>query len=37
MGPGRYRSIDFIKAGSIMSLIFLAVMIGMIYLCYGVE
>lgn len=36
MGPGRYRSIDFIKAGSIMSVIFLAVMIGMIYIVYGV-
>jgi di/tricarboxylate transporter len=36
MGPGRYRSIDFIKAGSIMSVVFLVVMIGMIYLCYGV-
>ncbi len=37
MGPGRYRSVDFIKAGSIMSVIFLVVMIGMIYLFYGVK
>ncbi len=37
MGPGRYRSVDFIKAGSIMSVIFLVVMIAMIYVCYGVK
>ena len=36
MGPGRYRSVDFIKAGSIMSVIFIAVMIGVLYLFYGV-
>jgi len=36
MGPGRYRTIDFIKAGSLVSLIFLGVMITMIYLFYGV-
>jgi di/tricarboxylate transporter len=37
MGPGRYRSVDFIKAGSIMSFIFIVVMIGMIYLWYGAK
>ncbi len=37
MGPGRYRSVDFIKAGSIMSVIFLVVMVAMIYVCYGVK
>ena len=37
MGPGRYRSVDFIKAGSIMSVVFIIVMIGMIYLVYGVK
>ncbi len=36
MGPGRYRTIDFIKAGSLVSILFLAVMITMIYLFYGV-
>ncbi len=37
MGPGRYRSVDFIKAGSLMSVIFIVVMISMIYVCYGVK
>ncbi len=36
MGPGRYRSIDFIKAGSIMSVLFIVIMIGMMYLFYGI-
>jgi len=36
MGPGRYRSVDFMKAGTLISLVFLGVMIGMIYLVYGV-
>ena len=36
MGPGHYRSVDFIKAGGIISIIFLIVMIGTIYLFYGV-
>ncbi len=35
MGPGRYRSVDFMKAGAILSVIFIIVMIGMIYLFYG--
>jgi di/tricarboxylate transporter len=35
MGPGRYRSVDFIRAGGLISVVFLAVMIGMIYLFYG--
>ncbi|HDL08209.1 MAG TPA: SLC13 family permease [Desulfobacteraceae bacterium] len=35
MGPGRYRSVDFMKAGMLVSIIFLAVMVGMIYLVYG--
>jgi len=34
MGPGRYRSVDFMKAGAVMSVIFIVVMIGMIYLFY---
>lgn len=36
MGPGRYKSVDFIKAGSIWSVIFLIVMITMMYLFYGI-
>jgi len=35
MGPGRYRSVDFMKAGLVISLVFIVVMIGMIYLVYG--
>jgi di/tricarboxylate transporter len=35
MGPGRYRSTDFIKAGSLISFVFIVVMIGAIYLIYG--
>lgn len=36
MGPGRYRSKDFIKAGGLISIVFILVMIGMIDLIYGV-
>ncbi len=36
MGPGRYRTIDFIKAGSLVSVVFIIVMIAMISLIYGV-
>jgi di/tricarboxylate transporter len=36
MGPGGYRSVDFMKAGSVMSLLFIAIMIGMIYVVYGI-
>ena len=36
MGPGRYRSVDFMKAGFLISIVFLVVMIGMISLIYGV-
>jgi di/tricarboxylate transporter len=36
MGPGRYRSVDFMKAGLLVSVIFLVVMIAMIALIYGV-
>ena len=36
MGPGRYRSVDFMKAGFVISIVFLVVMIGMIYLIYDV-
>jgi di/tricarboxylate transporter len=36
MGPGHYRTVDFIKAGSLVSVVFLIVMIVMIRLFYGV-
>jgi di/tricarboxylate transporter len=36
MGPGRYKSLDYMKAGGIMSILFLVVMVGMIKLFYGV-
>ncbi len=36
MGPGRYRSVDFIKAGGIMTVLFIIVLIGMLYLFYGI-
>jgi di/tricarboxylate transporter len=36
MGPGHYRTVDFIKAGALVSIIFLIVMIAMISLVYGV-
>jgi di/tricarboxylate transporter len=36
MGPGRYRSTDFMKAGGLISIVFVLVMIGAIYLFFGV-
>jgi di/tricarboxylate transporter len=36
MGPGRYRTIDYFKAGSLVSIVFLVIMIAMINLVYGV-
>jgi di/tricarboxylate transporter len=36
MGPGRYRSIDFMKAGGLMTVIFIIVLIAMLVLFYGV-
>jgi di/tricarboxylate transporter len=36
MGPGRYRTVDFLKAGSLVSVVFLVVMIALIRLIYGV-
>jgi len=37
MGPGGYRTMDYIKAGSIMTFLYLAVMIGAIYIFYGIS
>jgi di/tricarboxylate transporter len=34
MGPGHYRSVDFMKAGGVLSVVFIAVMIGTIYVFY---
>ena len=36
MGPGRYRSVDFMKAGGIMSILFIVVLIFMLYVFYGI-
>ncbi len=36
MGPGGYRSVDFIKAGSVVTVIFLVVMVSMMYFIYGI-
>jgi len=36
MGPGRYRTVDFLKAGSLVSIVFIIVTIAMIALVYGV-
>jgi di/tricarboxylate transporter len=37
MRPGGYRTIDYAKAGAIMTLIFLGVELSVIYLLYGVR
>jgi di/tricarboxylate transporter len=34
MGPGGYRVVDFLRAGGIMTLLFLVVMLGMLQLLY---
>ena len=36
MGPGRYRTVDFLKAGSIVSVVFIVITIAMIALIHGV-
>jgi di/tricarboxylate transporter len=36
MGPGRYRTVDYMKSGLLVSVVFLTVMIAMIALIYGV-
>jgi di/tricarboxylate transporter len=37
MRPGGYRTVDYTKAGAVMTVIFLAVMLTAIYLFYGVK
>jgi di/tricarboxylate transporter len=36
MGPGQYRSVDFMKAGIVISVLFLAVMVLMMKFVYGI-
>lgn len=36
-GAGRYHTMDFIRAGSIMSIIFLSVLIFALHLFYGLH
>jgi di/tricarboxylate transporter len=36
MGPGRYKTVDFMKAGGLMTILFLTVMISVMYLFYGI-
>ncbi|MEE8210659.1 MAG: hypothetical protein V3T85_01935, partial [Acidiferrobacterales bacterium] len=35
MGPGGYRNIDFLRAGSIMTILFLLVMVPMLTIFYA--
>ena len=37
MGPGGYRTVDYLKAGSIMTALYLIVMIGTMYALYGIS
>lgn len=37
MRPGGYRTVDYAKAGVVMTFIFLAVMLTVIYLFYGIQ
>jgi di/tricarboxylate transporter len=37
MRPGGYRTVDYVKAGAVMTGIFLAVELGVIYLLYGIR
>ena len=37
MRPGGYRTVDYAKAGAIMTLIFLGVELSVIYFLYGVQ
>ncbi len=37
MGPGGYRTVDYLKAGSVMTVLYLIVMIGTMYALYGIS
>jgi di/tricarboxylate transporter len=36
MGPGKYRSIDYIKAGGLMTVVFIVIMLLVLWLFYGI-
>lgn len=36
MGPGKYRTVDYVKAGGLMTVLFLIVMILVMYFFYGI-
>ncbi|KUJ96078.1 MAG: Citrate transporter [Desulfonauticus sp. 38_4375] len=37
MRPGGYRTVDYAKAGTIMTILFLVVELGMLYFFYGIQ
>jgi di/tricarboxylate transporter len=37
MRPGGYKTIDYVKAGTGMTFVFVAVVIGMLYFVYGIT
>lgn len=37
MGPGGYKTVDYIKAGTIMTVLYLVVMIAALYAFYGIS
>jgi di/tricarboxylate transporter len=37
MGPGGYKTVDYLKAGSLMTFLYLVVMIAAIYVFYGIS
>jgi di/tricarboxylate transporter len=37
MRPGGYRTIDYAKAGAIMTIIFLVVELAILYFFYGIQ
>jgi di/tricarboxylate transporter len=36
MGPGKYRSVDFMKAGGVMTIVFIVILLVMLSLFYGI-
>jgi di/tricarboxylate transporter len=37
MRPGGYKTIDYVKAGTGMTFVFAAVVLGMLYFVYGIT
>ena len=37
MRPGGYKTIDYVKAGTGMTFVFMAVVLGMLYFVYGIT